>query len=140
MIGRRSTFPLAVLLCGGLVAGCGSSSSTTSSSVTAAQTAPAAVTSTPAAATGTTPAGASPSVPSSEAAGIVAACKEVIAEAPTLPASTKAKVEGICNKAASGNIEGARKAAKEVCTEVINAEPIPAGAAKEEALANCKKA
>jgi hypothetical protein len=67
----------------------------------------------------------------------VAACKSVIQRDPTLSASLKAKVEGICNKAASGNLAGARAAAKEVCAEVINASPIPA-AAKEEALAACK--
>ncbi|MGD0452189.1 MAG: hypothetical protein ABSB69_01205 [Solirubrobacteraceae bacterium] len=49
----------------------------------------------------------------------------------------KSKVEGICNKAASGNLAGARAAAKEVCVEVINASPIPA-AEKAQALAACK--
>jgi hypothetical protein len=49
----------------------------------------------------------------------------------------KAKVEGICNKAAAGDAAGARAAAEEVCVEVINASPIPA-AAKGKALAGCK--
>jgi hypothetical protein len=49
----------------------------------------------------------------------------------------KSKVEGICNKAASGDLSGARAAAKEVCVEVLNASPIPA-AAKQRALAACK--
>jgi hypothetical protein len=51
----------------------------------------------------------------------------------------KSKVEGICNKAASGNLAGAQAAAKEVCVEVINASPI-SGAAKQQALAACKAA
>jgi hypothetical protein len=51
----------------------------------------------------------------------------------------KAKVEGICNKAAAGDPAGARAAAKEVCVEVINASPVPA-AVKEKALAGCKAA
>jgi hypothetical protein len=64
----------------------------------------------------------------------------VIKEAPTLGSSTKAKVEAICNKAADGDLAGARAAAKEVCEEVINSSPIPAGAIKERALAACKAA
>ena len=55
----------------------------------------------------------------------------------TLSSSLKNKVEGICNKAASGNIAAARAAAKEVCVEVINASPVPA-ADKAQALAACK--
>jgi hypothetical protein len=51
----------------------------------------------------------------------------------------KSKVEGICNKAASGDLAGARAAAKEVCVEVIDASPI-SGAAKQQALAACKAA
>jgi hypothetical protein len=73
-------------------------------------------------------------------ADAVAECKSVIKEAPTLGASTKAKVEAICNKAADGDLAGARAAAKEVCEEVINSSPIPAGAIKEHALAACKAA
>jgi hypothetical protein len=68
----------------------------------------------------------------------VAVCKSVIQREPTLSASLKVKVEGICNKAASGNLAGARAAAKEVCAEVINASPIPA-AAKAQALAACQR-
>jgi hypothetical protein len=61
----------------------------------------------------------------------------VVAHATTLSASVKSKAEGICNKAASGNVAGARAAAKEVCVEVINASPIPS-AEKAQALAACK--
>ncbi|HEY5046051.1 MAG TPA: hypothetical protein VII53_09365 [Solirubrobacteraceae bacterium] len=50
----------------------------------------------------------------------------------------KVKVEGICNKASSGDLAGAKTAAKEVCAEVINASPIPA-AAKAQALAACQR-
>src|SRR5665213_1316978 len=70
-------------------------------------------------------------------ADAVAEGKSVIQREPTLSASLKAKVEGICNKAASGNLNGARAAAKEVCVEIINASPIPS-AAKAQALAACK--
>jgi hypothetical protein len=70
-------------------------------------------------------------------ADAVAECKSVIKAAPTLSGSAKAKVEAICNKAAAGDLAGARAAAKEVCVEVINSTPIPS-ALKEHALAECK--
>jgi hypothetical protein len=69
----------------------------------------------------------------------VAVCKSIIQREPTLQASVKAKVESICNKAAGGDLAGARAAAKEVCAEVINAAPIPSQA-KAQALAACTKA
>ena len=124
------------------IAGCGSSSSSSStSSSTAATTAT--TSSTPASSTGTTSSTPSTTPNPASSAGLadaVAECKSVIKEAPTLGASTKAKVEAICNKAADGDLAGARAAAKEVCEEVINASPIPAGAVKEHALAACKAA
>ena len=131
---RRSSAWLAVSLIGGvLLAGCGSSSTTTSattSAPTSAATTPSS-TSTP----------TSPSIPTGAgAAGVVQAvaiCKSAIQRDPQLSAAVKAKVEGICNKAASGDLAGARAAVKEVCVEVINASPIPA-ASKEQALAACK--
>ena len=61
----------------------------------------------------------------------------MVQHSPTLSSSLKSKVEGICNKAASGNVAAARAAAKEVCVEVINATPVPA-ADKAQALAACK--
>jgi hypothetical protein len=66
-----------------------------------------------------------------------AICKELVQREPTLAASVKSKVEGICAKAANGDLAGARQAAKEVCVEVINASPIPT-ATKEKSLAECK--
>jgi hypothetical protein len=132
MIRTRSPLFVVVLLCGAFVAGCGSSSSSTTSSSTSV--AAPATSSTAATSPTTTPSGAA------TAAGIaqyVAVCKSIIQREPTLSASVKAKVEGICNKAASGDLEGARKAAKEVCVEVIDASPIPA-AAKAQALTACK--
>jgi hypothetical protein len=66
-----------------------------------------------------------------------AICKAIIDREPGLSSSVKSKVESICAKAATGNLAGARAAAKEVCVEVINASPIPA-AAKQKALAGCK--
>ncbi len=154
MIRQHSTW-LAFALAGVLLAGCGSSNSTSSSNSTPAQaisvTQPASTT----ASTGTTSTGttstsptSTPSVPTNiptsiptTAAGVaeaVAVCKSVIQRDPTLSSSLKAKVEGICNKAAHGNLAAARAAGKEVCAEVINASPIPA-VAKSEALAACQR-
>jgi len=136
MIRPISSWLLVALAGGALLAGCGSSSgnSTSSSqaSSAAAPTVPAAAGTSSTSAAGT-PGGAA------SVAGVqqaVTACKSVIRAAPTLSASTKAKVEGVCNKAASGDEAGARRAAKEVCVEVINASPVPA-VAKQQALASC---
>jgi hypothetical protein len=151
---RQSTTWLVVALAGGaLLAGCGSSNSTSSSSSTPAQvisvTQPATsgTSSTSPTTTATTKSAAptsTPNIPTSiptTAAGVaeaVAVCKSIIQREPTLSSSLKAKVEGICNKAAHGNLAAARAAGKEVCAEVINASPIPA-VAKSEALAACQR-
>lgn len=137
MIARRSELLAGALICGALIAGCGSSSSTTSRSTA---TTPA-TTSSAAAATTTSTAGTSTAsngvVPPADLAAAVAECKSVVEHATTLSSGLKSKVEGICNKAAHGNIAAARTAAKEVCVEVINASPLPASD-KTQALAACK--
>ena len=133
MFRMRSPLFVVALLCGVLVAGCGSSNSSSTTTGSTSTSAPASTSTSTPKSTSTTPSGAT-------AAGVaqyVAACKSVIQHEPTLSADVKAKVEGICNKAADGDIEGARKAAKEVCIEVVNASPIPA-AAKSQAVAACK--
>jgi hypothetical protein len=135
---------MALLLCGVLVAGCGSSGSTTSGS-TRTTTPTVASTSTPStpAPTPTTsvpPSSTSSSVTPGSASAVAeyaAVCKTIVESAPTLSASVKSKVEGICEKAAKGDRAGARAAAKEVCVEVISASPA-SGAAKEKALEGCK--
>ncbi len=139
----RSSSLAAALLCGALIAGCGSSSSTSSGSTATAATTTKTTTST--AAKSAAPATQSTSstataVPKSSAAGVsqyVALCKAIVARDSKLAANAKSKIEGICNKAANGNLAGARAAAKEVCVEIINASPIPA-ADKTKALAACK--
>ncbi len=138
----------ATLLCGVLMAGCGSSnSSTTNSTATttpaktssAAATTPTTTKSSPATATATT----TPTQPTAgTVAGATAAeyatvCKSIITHEPTIESSLKSKLEGICSKAADGDLAGARAAAKQVCVEVIKSTPIPT-ADKEKALAACK--
>jgi hypothetical protein len=134
MFRQRSKWLMVAVIGSMFIAGCGSSSS---SSTTSSQSTPAATSST--SSSSTTGTESTPSTPSSSAAvaDAVAECKSVIKEAPTLSGSTKAKVEAICNKAADGDLAGARTAAKEVCVEVINSTPIPS-ALKQHALAACK--
>jgi hypothetical protein len=71
-------------------------------------------------------------------AAAVAACKQAIQAQTTLPASAKSKLEAVCSKAASGDQAAVKKAAEEVCEEVVNRASPPAGAAREQALAACK--
>jgi hypothetical protein len=123
------TWLLAALIAGVLLAGCGSSSSTTSSAAPATTAAAATTSSTPSATI--TPVGG---------AAAVAACKQAIQAQTTLPAGAKSKLEAICAKAASGDQAAVRKAAQEVCEEVVNKSAVPAGAAREQALAACKQA
>ena len=141
MFRQRSKWIVVVVVGSVFIAGCGSSSSSSSTSSSSAATS--ATTSSTPSTTGTTSSTPSTTPSPASSAGpadAVAECKSVIKEAPTLGASTKAKVEAICNKAADGDLAGARAAAKEVCEEVINSSPIPAGAIKERALAACKAA
>ncbi len=138
MIARRFPLLAAVLLCGALIAGCGSGNSSTAGSTSVSSTA----TSAPSTGTtATTGASTTSTVPTNSAgvAQYVAICKSIIKQQPSLPANVKAKVEAICNKAADGDVEGARAAAKEACVEIINASPIPSGTAKEQAVAACRK-
>jgi hypothetical protein len=158
MIGRRTALLVIALLCSALIAACGGSGSSTTNGSTATSTpattttaasTPATTTaaSTPAATTtaASTPTGTTATTPTlplspAEASGVkeyAAICKLIIAREPHLAASTKSKVEGICSKAAAGNLAGARAAAKEVCVEVISASPIPA-AQKAKDIASCK--
>jgi hypothetical protein len=138
MTARRSPLPAAALLCAALLSGCGGSSSTTGTSTPAAPAAKTSAATTSTTATTPSTAAATPTSPvtSADVAAAVAECK-AIAQKATISASLKSKVEGICNKAAHGNVAAARAAAKAVCAEVINASPIPE-AEKAQALAACK--
>jgi hypothetical protein len=145
MIRQHSTLLVLALAGGALLAGCGGSNSTSSSNSTSVTQPASTVASTGTTSTSpTTTATSTPNIPTSiptTAAGVaeaVAVCKSIIQREPTLSSSLKAKVEGICNKAAHGNLAAARAAGKEVCAEVINASPIPA-VAKSEALAACQR-
>jgi hypothetical protein len=145
----RFTKLAVTLLCGALVAGCGSSNSSTTSSTpttTPAKSSSAAATTPTTASKSSTSKSTASTTPTQPTAGTVAGataaeyatvCKSIITHEPTLESSLKSKLEGICSKAADGDLAGARAAAKQVCVEVIKSTPIPA-ADKEKALAACK--
>ena len=68
----------------------------------------------------------------------MAACKSRIGSASGLSSSLQSKLTQICDQAANGNEASARRAAAQVCTEIIK-ETVPQQA-QQFALANCPKA
>ena len=123
---RRTPLLVVALVLAAILGGCGSSSNTTTSTASTAATPTS---------TGTS---STPALTGASAAQAVELCKKEIQAQATLPASSKAKLEAVCDKAASGDQAAVKKAAQEVCEEVVNSAQIPAGAAKEQALAACK--
>jgi hypothetical protein len=107
---------LIVALAAALLAGCGSSGSTSSTATVTSQTA----------------------IPPVNAQQAVASCEQAVNSQHTISASAKAKLEGICKKAGAGGQAGLENVAHEVCTELLEASHVPAGAARERALAACK--
>ncbi len=126
MTRRRIPPLLLALCCGALIGGCGSGSSTKS---TAATTTPAATTTT-----------TSTPIPTGAAnvQQAVQECKHLVQTQTKLTPGAKAKLEGVCEKAAKGDSAAVKQAAREVCEEVINSSSVPAGPAREQALAACK--
>jgi hypothetical protein len=134
MIRRALLAWLAVPLLGGvLLAGCGGSSTSTSQSTsTPAATTPAATTNSGSTGT-TTPSGVSAAATQQA----IETCKKEVRTTTTLPASSKTKLEGVCEKAANGNTPEVRKAIKDICEEAVNKASLPQ-AAKEQGLAACR--
>lgn len=115
-------------------AGCGSSSSSsTTTSAPASSTATTAATTTASSSSSSGSSAANPAV-----ADAVAACKTRINSASQLSASVKSKLIAICDQAANGNEAGARKAAAQVCQEIIK-ETVPQSV-QAQALSGCPKA
>jgi hypothetical protein len=141
MIRRPLTWLTVAFAGAALLGGCGGGSGSTTTSTTATPAARSSAVPAPS----STPSTTSSTPPTSSGAigagtqQAVAACESVLARAATLPASVRLKIEGVCKKAARGDLAGARAAAKAVCADVINAYPIPSGPAKQQALAACSK-
>jgi hypothetical protein len=135
------------LLCCALLAGCGSSNSTTTSTASstpsattqsAPATTPSTTTSTPSTTTPTTSAPTASIPPASVARVAAAICKTKTAAARAkLPATLKAQVEAICHDYATGNTSKAREDAKKACIEAVKAIP-GESQAKQQALARCE--
>ena len=112
---KLSSWAVVALAAALLMAGCGSSSSSSSTTVTS-QTA----------------------IPPASAQQAVASCEHAVRSQNTISASAKAKLEAICKKAAGGGQAGVQNVAREVCVELLDASHVPAGAARDRALAACK--
>ncbi|HWD10205.1 MAG TPA: hypothetical protein VG366_00065 [Solirubrobacteraceae bacterium] len=136
MIRRRSSGLAGLLACGLLAAGCGSSSTTSGASSTPSATTAATTATGGSSTTSSTPAAGTPSA--TKVAQAIAACKAEIKVQSTLPASAKAKLEGICSKVATGDKKAVQAVAREVCEEVIKGASLPAGASRNQALAACR--
>ncbi len=124
---KLSTWLVVALAGGAILAGCGSSNSASS------QTTPTASSQTSATSTATGPVALTPA----QAQQAVATCKRGIQAQSGISASAKAQLEKTCEKAASGNPAALQSVAREVCVGLVNASHIPAGAARERALAIC---
>lgn len=145
MVRRLRAFLPFALAAAVLFAGCGSSSSSSGSSGSSAAAPSTPSTSSTAqtgstATTTTSPAPTSTSSKSPGGAAAVASCRHGVQLLPHLKQSIKEKLEEICQKAASGDANAKRKAAQEACRELVNASPLPAGEARDRALAACKNA
>lgn len=127
---RRLSAPLAALAAAALLAGCGGGSS---SSTATTSSAPAS-----AARTGTAATGSGEAVSPADREAALQACKQAINAQTTLSGTVKAKLEGICQKAAAGDRAAVVKAAREVCEEVVKNSSVPASVAKE-LLTTCKE-
>lgn len=121
---RRLSICLTALAIGALIAGCGSSSRSTSSQTVSSPVATGI--SGPAAATGAT------GLPHA-----VALCRQLLRLATAVAPGEKSKVEETCDKAAKSNLATARKAVKEACARVIGSAPV-SGAARQIAIASCQ--
>jgi hypothetical protein len=69
----------------------------------------------------------------------VESCKESVASAPQLSDDVKGDLEEICEQAAEGDEDAVRDASVEVCKKIVE-DSVPAGPAREQALASCDQA
>jgi ABC-type phosphate transport system substrate-binding protein len=133
---KRWHHPLALVALAGAVAlaGCGGGSSSS-----AKTTAPPAATSGSTSSTGASTTGSTSTVPANLKQA-VAECHRLIKSDKSLPPTAKEKLENACEEAGKGNTAAVKRAAREVCEEVVSSSPLPANSsARQQALAACKK-
>jgi hypothetical protein len=59
---------------------------------------------------------------------------------PHLSASTRRKLEAICQQADSPDAQTKRRAEQEACRELVKASSLPSGTSRDRALASCSNA
>ena len=69
----------------------------------------------------------------------VEACKQQIASNPAVKDDIKADLQGICEKAASGDEADVKAAIKEVCVKIVESS-VPSGSAQDTAKQACEQA
>ena len=121
-----------------LLAGCGSSSSSSTAARQGSSTVATAAT-TSSSTTATAPSASSTQGSPSEQAKI-AACKATLSTQRGLPTAIRTKLEGDCVKVAGGDKAALKRAVREVCEAIIRTSALPAGPARERALAACNQA
>lgn len=84
---------------------------------------------------GGTPAGAT----DEQIQAAIEACKQQVGSVPTISDDTRADLEQLCDKAASGDVQDAQETAREVCRKIVE-DSVPEGQARETALAACDTA
>jgi predicted lipid-binding transport protein (Tim44 family) len=141
----RSLWLSAALLCAALLAGCGSSTTPTTSSTPAAATQPSTTATSSSTATSspqtttskaTTPTSTAPGAASTAKGLAATVCKSNRARA-ALKGKIKTRIEEICSAYAKGDQAKAREVAKKACVEAV--ESIPGAASlKRRAMANCE--
>ncbi len=120
MSARGLQSSLLALAATAVLAGCGSSSP--SSTATKATT-------------GSTPAASSGALKKA-----AAECHRLLQADKSLPATAKAKLEGACDKVGEGDTAAVKAAAREVCEEFVAKSGLPESSpARKQALAACKK-
>jgi hypothetical protein len=136
MMRRQLTWLTVALASVVLLAGCGGGGASKTSNSTSSPATRAAKPPT----TSSTPATGAGAAPSAQIQQAIDACKRTIQAQPSLSAHAKGKLEAVCGRAAKGDAGAVRKAAQEVCAEVINGSALPPGPERERAVAACKSA
>jgi hypothetical protein len=128
MVRRFTVLAIALLVLGATVAGCGSDDKKSSDSGSD--------NSSKSSDSGGSSGG---SVKSPQAKQAVANCKKSVSQAPNIKADIKSDLQGICEKAGSGDEAAVRKATKEVCVKIVESSA-PAGPARDQAKKACDAA